>query len=146
MTTRHHHRTAPLPGLCLLAALLGTSPAFAAGPASAKAQLQRDRLACSRVHAEDAHQNCLSEASTAFASTQPTAADEDAASLARNALRRCARLPEPDRRDCQARMQGLGTTSGSVAEGGIYRELVTREVEAPSPAPDAAPAPVEVAK
>lgn len=42
-----------------------------------------------------------------------------------------------DRNDCVARIQGQGTTSGSVAAGGIYRELVTRIVgEVP-----AAPAP-----
>ena len=51
---------------------------------------------------------------------------------ARNALKRCEPLSEPDRGDCVARMQGGGTTSGSVAGGGIYRELVTRE---PSVAP-----------
>jgi hypothetical protein len=52
------------------------------------------------------------------------------------------------------RIQGRGTTTGSVAEGGIYRELVTREVGveavaqptvAPA-APVAAPAAAEGAK
>lgn len=72
------------------------------------------------------------------------------------ALQRCAPLPEPDRRDCVARIQGQGTKTGSVAAGGIYRELVTREVgpvpvaepivpAAPAALP-AAPAPVEAPK
>ena len=68
----------------------------------------------------------------------------------RNALRRCEPLRDPDRQDCVARIRGEGTTSGSVAEGGIYRELVTREVgamPAPEPGvPPAAPAPPEATK
>jgi hypothetical protein len=35
-------------------------------------------------------------------------------------------------------MQGQGTTSGTAAEGGIYRELVTREAVLPA-APQAGP-------
>ena len=34
----------------------------------------------------------------------------------------------PDRVACLARMDGAGVTLGSVEEGGIYRELVVREV------------------
>jgi len=47
-----------------------------------------------------------------------------------------------DRADCEARMRGQGTTSGSAAPGGIYRELVTRTVGPVEPAASAAePAP-----
>ena len=49
--------------------------------------------------------------------------------LAENALKRCTPLPEELRRDCEARMRGAGTVSGSVEAGGIYRELVTRYVD-----------------
>jgi hypothetical protein len=49
----------------------------------------------------------------------------------RNALKRCEPLREPDRQDCVLRTQGQGTTTGSVAAGGIYRELVTIEVVEP---------------
>lgn len=132
-------------GLCLAAVVLAAAPLAAAAVASpaaeAKARLQRDRAACARVRDHDARQNCLSEASTAYARTRPTASDEDPATLARNAQRRCAPLPEADRKDCLARMQGQGTTSGSVGGGGIYRELVTREAEAPRAVQPAASAP-----
>jgi len=136
MTHRLHHHAARLFGLCLLASLIGM-PAEAASP---RAQLQRDRGTCARIPAGDAHQNCLSEASTAFASTRPSAVNEDPDSLARNATRRCEALPEVEQRYCMARMRGQGTTSGSVAGGGIYRELVTRETEAPVMPPAAPPA------
>jgi len=36
-------------------------------------------------------------------------------------------LPSGERDACLARMQGQGVARGSVAEGGIYRELVIRE-------------------
>lgn len=64
---------------------------------------------------------------------------------ARNALKRCDPLPEPERQECMARMQGEGTTQGSVASGGILRELTTVEVPAPiTPAPmKTAPSPVQ---
>lgn len=62
----------------------------------------------------------------------------DPESLARNAIKRCEPLPEPDRSDCVARIQGKGTTSGSVARGGIYRELITHEIASPIGAASAA--------
>ena len=62
------------------------------------------------------------------------------AELQSNQLRRCEPLPAGDREDCVARMKGHGTTSGSVAAGGIYRELVTREPVVEQPlAKDAPP-------
>ena len=49
----------------------------------------------------------------------------DQAQFERNRLRRCDNQPPQDREDCIRRMNGEGTTSGSVQSGGIYRELVT---------------------
>ena len=53
--------------------------------------------------------------------------DDRSTPYVRNALQRCERLP-----DEVSRMQGQGATSGSVAGGGIYRELMTRELIPPS--------------
>jgi hypothetical protein len=143
MNARFVQRTVPSWGLWLAALVLVAPPVSAASPAmqvDAKAQSQRGRIACTTVRGDE-RSNCLSEASTQFASTRPSHADENPQQLARNALRRCEPLPEADRRDCVARMQGQGTTTGSVAAGGIYRELVTREVGAvPVPVPSVAPA------
>lgn len=130
--------------LWLLATALVAHPAMAAGklPAvDAKTLLQRERAACMRIRDDDDRANCLSEASTRFAATQPSSASETAAQLERNALRRCEPLPPPDRRDCIARMHGQGTASGSVDGGGIYRELVTIEVGTPVAVPASAAEP-----
>jgi hypothetical protein len=43
--------------------------------------------------------------------------------LDRNRTQRCAALPAQDREDCTMRMDGQGTTSGSVMQGGVLREL-----------------------
>ena len=121
-------------------ALLCASPAvFAADKAaatlSAKGRLQHDRAVCARIRDQGERDECLSEASTLYAGTQPSHADENPAQLMRNALKRCDALREPDRQDCVLRMQGQGTTTGSVVGGGIYRELVTREVGEPATKP-----------
>lgn len=156
MNARFPHHTVPPWGLCLFAIVMA-SPVAAAAPAAAQADARsapaRTRVVCTTVRG-DARDNCLSEASTLLASTRPSRPEENAEQLARNALRRCEPLHEPDRPDCVMRIQGRGTTTGSVAEGGIYRELVTREVGveavaqptvAPA-APVAAPAAAEGAR
>ena len=140
MNTRLTPRTLPILGLCLAAAvsLVGTSAAGAADNAatvSAKARLQQERVVCARIRDQGERDECLSEASTRFAGTQPSHHDENPAQLMRNALKRCEPLREPDRQDCVLRTQGQGTTTGSVAGGGIYRELVTIEVGEPAAKP-----------
>lgn len=138
------------PALTVLA-WLACSASWAAGKPNApdpESQYHRDRAACSAMRVADEQANCLSEASARLASTQPSLAEEHPDILKRNALMRCTPQPDARRSDCVARMQGQGSTRGSVAAGGIYRELVTREVGtiatvapvAPV-APDAAAAP-----
>lgn len=151
MNTRSIPRALPRWSPWLLVAVLAAPVAFATDPAApaqaqAQAQAHRGRAACTPVRGDE-RANCLSEASTRRASTRPSHPDENPAQLARNALRRCEPLREPDRQDCVARIQGQGTTTGSVAGGGIYRELVTREPgSVPAPKPSAPPAPAEAAK
>ena len=98
---------------------------------SAQSRYQRDKLACMRLRPRDERANCMREASAVLADTHPNRVDSDPGRYARNALERCKPLREPDRSDCVARMQGQGSTSGSVAGGGITRELVTRDAAEP---------------
>jgi hypothetical protein len=128
--------------LALLSSALSVLPVSAADKRSAaasEAQYQRDAAVCLSKGYKGARNECLSDASTARASREPVTIDPDPGRYARNAVQRCEALKDADRADCVARMQGQGTTSGSVAGGGIYRELVTREVAA-APTPPAAPA------
>lgn len=132
--------------LCLLASTLAGTPALAAPtakPSDIQARYQRDSALCMSARYRGDRDECLSEASTARSMALPPEVDVDPGRYARNALKRCEPLPEPDRRDCVARMQGQGTTRGTVSGGGIYRELVTIETVAPGPAPTEVGAPVK---
>jgi hypothetical protein len=127
-STIHHHPRARWAALALTA-LLATTGVQAAGKASAQTPQQRyqqEAAACMRVSEADNRSNCLSEASTRLAKTLPTPPSEAPSVLAENALKRCEPLPDSLREDCEQRMRGAGTVSGSVEAGGIYRELVTR--------------------
>ena len=42
-----------------------------------------------------------------------------------NASKRCAALPAAEKADCERRANGEGSVNGSVAGGGVVRELVT---------------------
>jgi hypothetical protein len=133
----------------MLLVALGSSSALAAGKNATldpHVRYQREAGACYTARASERNPDCLSDAALRLAISLPTPAIESPEALARNALKRCEPLPEQDRKDCVARMQGQGTTSGSVAGGGIYRELVTREVVVPEPVqaePVAPPAPAK---
>jgi hypothetical protein len=150
MTTTQRQLSRPTWALLALLAALGSSAALAAGKPvtlDPHARYQREGGACYAIRSPDERADCLSEAGLRLAIALPTPAIENPDALARNALKRCEPLPEPDRKDCVARMQGQGTTSGSVAGGGIYRELVTREVAAvpvaAQPEPATLPAPTK---
>jgi hypothetical protein len=113
--------------LALLASL-GAGVAIAdmnGGKASAAARFEFERAACLRGQTAQDRDTCLREAGAALAQARRGGLQtEDASRFDANRLQRCEPLPEAQRRDCVARMQGEGTVSGSVAEGGIYRELV----------------------
>ena len=130
--------TRPLWALLVLSAALGASPALAAnktGPSDSEARYQRDAAACRTAPQGTDKAACLREAGAVRASKEHVSMDPDAGRFARNALKRCEPLSEPDRSDCVARIRGHGTASGSVAGGGIYRELVTREIALPTAPP-----------
>lgn len=130
--------------LLALAAAAASAVALGADkPATAQARdvFERELAVCHGKASTADRTNCLRDANAAYAEARrgsSTAADP--AQLAANAVRRCDALPGADRKDCVARMQGQGTARGSVAEGGIYRELVTREPGTAASAPASAAA------
>lgn len=129
--------TALLP-LWLAAASLPALGADAKPAARARAPAASEIAACERMADRAARASCLTEARAAAA--LPPSPSETPEQLRENALKRCQALPEPDKGDCVARMQGKGTVSGSVEGGGLYRELVTREVGVPPASAASAPA------
>jgi hypothetical protein len=133
-----------IPGLAL-----GAASALAQSktdPGDALARYQQERATCLSGQSNQDRASCLREAGAAFAQAQKRGLGEDPAQYKDNAIIRCQRLPDADRIDCIARMQGQGTTSGSVGAGGIFRELQSREIVTPNqtkPASDAQDVPAK---
>jgi hypothetical protein len=121
--------------LVVFGAVLCSSQAFAADKAQASeamARYQRERAVCLNGESNQARAVCLREAGAALAEDRRGGLDDGERQYVRNATMRCERLPAPDRHDCMSRMQGMGTTTGNAPSGGIYRELVTREIVDPN--------------
>ena len=120
--------------LLILAGMLASPAAFAAnktGASEAQARYQQERAVCLSGKSNQDRTTCLREAGAAFEQARREGWRDDSAQNQRNERKRCEALPSAERKDCLARMQGQGTASGSAAAGGIYRELVTREVGTP---------------
>lgn len=121
-----------LAALTLAAAIVSASAMAANTPqAEAQARHAQERGACLADHSPQDRATCLQEADAAYAAARQGLLDDGREDFARNALERCKALPGSQRRDCEARIRGEGTTTGSVAGGGILRELVTIEVATP---------------
>jgi hypothetical protein len=97
---------------------------LSAGAAFAQASYQEERSACMQFSDPDERKTCLREAGAARVEAKKGGLSESA-EYQKNLTARCNYLPAGDREDCERRMRGEGTTSGSVAGGGIYRELRT---------------------
>lgn len=126
-------------GLLATATLLMLSPAaFAQARSAIEATYQQDRAACLDSASMHERTACLREAGAVRAEamkgrrTTGTAPED----LARNALRRCQELPPENKMLCERMARGDGQTTGSVAGGGVLREL---EYEVPAPAPMGTP-------
>ncbi len=134
MTTAHFQRSSKACTLLLLGAAMASMSALAATQTEAaeiRARYQQERAICLSGQSNQDRATCLREAGAAQAQAIRGNLDDGPAAYRRNARQRCDSLPDADRKDCAARMRGLGTTSGSVAAGGVYRELVTLEILVP---------------
>lgn len=119
----------------LLASALASAPAFAADTAAAaiapgqsadaRAVYQREVAVCNGPAPNQGRATCLKEANAAYAQNRQGAAANSSADYKGNASRRCDAVPGPDGDACRAMVAGQGSTSGSVAGGGVLHELVT---------------------
>jgi hypothetical protein len=85
---------------------------------------QSEVQACMQGKTAEDQATCLKEARNAQADRKRGALDSGANYQA-NARARCNVLNGEDRAACEARMMGYGTVSGSVAGGGMIREVET---------------------
>lgn len=113
--------------------------AVASPSAEEIAQHRAEVAVCTSGASPQGRETCLREAGAAYAQLRRDDLNNGSADYAGNARQRCKAHERGDERGaCLARMTGGGTRSGSVAGGGVLRELVTRSVEPPS-LPAAAP-------
>jgi hypothetical protein len=112
------------------AALLAMTAATAqvAGGATgidASGSYQQEVNACMTGRTQQDRDTCLKEARNARADKQRGALDNAGAQFDANASARCEVLSGEEKAACQARMIGYGNTTGSVAGGGVLREVET---------------------
>jgi len=96
-----------------------------AAETEAQARYRQESAFCKSGQSQQDYATCMREAGAALQENRrnnlSTAAPD---TLARNSEDRCGALAGEDRLACQARMEGMGTTSGSVQGGGLLREIV----------------------
>ena len=120
-----------------LALACSATVAFAAEPAttSAKAQYDAERARCMSGTTGQDQASCLRSAGAAYDSIRQNRLQDPNSNFRENALARCKTMPAADRADCEARVAGDASVSGSVKGGGIYKETVTRTPEAAAGTP-----------
>lgn len=103
----------------------------------ARARYQQEKAACLNGQSHQDRATCLKEAGAALAESRTRQPIPAQANYEQHALIRCDALPGDDRAACQRRIQGEGSTSGSVEGGGLIRTIVTPVASDPA-ASDAA--------
>jgi hypothetical protein len=112
----------------LLAMTAATAQVATSAPGStgidASGNFQSEVQACKSGQTQQDIDTCLREARNARADKQRGALN-NGASYESNAKARCDVLQGEDKAACEARVLGYGNQSGSVASGGVLREVET---------------------
>jgi hypothetical protein len=91
----------------------------------ASGSYEQEVQACMTGKTQQLREDCLKEARNAQADKKRGVLDNAGGRFQANAQARCDVLQGEDKAACQARMMGYGNTSGSVATGGVLREVET---------------------
>lgn len=140
----HQHPDAPGPALraqrphilglaaaCLLA-LSGLSFGQTGGDTGldSSGEYEKEMQACRQGRSGQDRATCMQEARDARkAKRQGALQTPSAQSMDANAMARCEGMADNDMAACRARMMGYGQVSGSVAGGGVLRELEVVEMQ-----------------
>jgi len=121
---------------CLLSAGAWAAGTAVAGDAPTPQQrYERERAACMAGKSGEDQATCLREAGAARQAALESKLHmhgEDAGAYAQNALQRCSVFKDAeDKLACEARVSGMGDTSGSVRQGGTITELTVTEIGQP---------------
>lgn len=130
------HRPGRMFALALSALAFGVTLVGTSAHAAPNTRYQEARKACLSGQTYEAKDVCLKEAAAAAGEAKKGNLTDTPDRYRQNAMARCNVLPQADRDACVRRVEGDGTTSGSVGGGGIYRETTTIVTE-PAPPPPA---------
>lgn len=114
-------------GVAALLAVTAATAQVAAGPTAidATGHYEKEVQACMSGQTQQDRETCLREARNAQAEKKRGALDNAGARFDANKVARCDPLAGEEKAACEARMMGYGNTSGSVAGGGVLREVET---------------------
>ncbi|MRD46088.1 hypothetical protein GHT07_02270 [Caenimonas koreensis DSM 17982] len=114
-------------GIAALLAMTAATAQVATGTTGidASGSFASEVLACNTGRTQQDRDTCLKEARNAQADKKNGVLDNSGAQFRANAAARCDVFKAEELAACKARMQGLGSTDGSVAGGGVIREVET---------------------
>lgn len=91
---------------------------------------QSELAACNNGKTQQDRQTCMTEVKNANAAKRAGKVDNSGGRYKENALARCDVLSGEEKIACQARIVGYGDSAGSVAGGGVIRQVETVVVPA----------------
>jgi hypothetical protein len=116
-------------GVVSLVAVTAVAAQVAATPGTtgidSSGSYQQEVQACMTGRTQQDQATCLKEARNAQADKKRGVLDNANGQFQSNAVARCDVQTGEDRAACRARMMGFGSTEGSVAGGGVLREVET---------------------
>jgi hypothetical protein len=114
-------------GVAALLAVTAATAQVATGTTGidASGSYQQEVAACKAGRTQQDIDTCLKEARNAQADKKRGVLDNAGSQFEQNAAARCEVLGGEDKAACQARVLGFGSTTGSVAAGGVLREVET---------------------
>jgi hypothetical protein len=119
-------------GIALVAMVCGHALTVGAQERTEKQlRFEADVQSCRSGKTGQAFDACMNEAKAVLAAPAGSLPSVSAEQRKKAASLRCDVLTGDEHAACVARMQGEGTVSGSVAGGGVLREIVTTEVVPP---------------
>ena len=119
-------------GIAALLAMTAATAQVATGTTGidASGSFQIEMQACMNGRTQQDRDTCMKEARNAQADKKRGVLDNAGAQFDANAMARCDALQGEENAACQARVLGYGNTDGSVAGGGVIRQVETVVVPA----------------
>ena len=114
-------------GLAISLTLTVASAQIASGTTGidATGNAKSEMAACNSGKTQQSRATCITEVKNANAAKRAGKLDSNGDQFSANALKRCEVFKGDDQAACKARIDGDVKTQGSVAEGGVIREVET---------------------